>query len=85
MAARHRAHIQEEAQARASAIPCPDCGHSTGEHRELPVSWRAEGFDIVEVKHPEYVEGRMICECRVDGCECRVDASELVAARRSVR
>lgn len=58
----------ERALAHASAKPCDDCGHRTGDHRELApkIVWR-DG-EITEIPHPDYKPLHFHCD--MEGCDC---------------
>lgn len=64
---------QAQALDRLAAVPCSDCGHPLGGHRELPAERAvlvvgAEGTTIVFEAEPAYEP--LAFHCDVDGCSC---------------
>lgn len=69
-----RAFVQARALDAVAARPCPNgCGHSLGDHRELPAERGVhvvgmEGESVVFEANPDY--RALDFHCGVDGCSC---------------
>lgn len=66
---------QTIAQAARSAAPC-DCGHTNGEHHELPrefIDMEASLAAGQIVSHPNPAYQPLVFHCDHDDCNCRID------------
>jgi len=61
----------DQARSRAADKPCADCGHATGDHRQMLYEfYEVDGTQVKVTRNPDY-QGNVF-PCSHEGCDCAI-------------